>query len=65
MCGSAGLRRSHASSLFYRRQLSKYGKLTSMKSAATEWPPAWFGVLFSLGVAALVIAQLIHNRRCK
>lgn len=34
-------------------------------SAPAQSPPAWFGVVFALGVAALVIAQYIRYRRRK
>lgn len=34
-------------------------------SGPAQSPPAWFGVVFSLGVAALVIAQYIRYRRRK
>lgn len=34
-------------------------------SGPAQSPPAWFGVIFALGVAALVIAQYIRYRRRK
>lgn len=34
-------------------------------AGAAQSPPAWFGVVFAIGVAALVIAQYIRFRRRK